>query len=100
VANQDGDPTSVLEFCRRLIAARRGNDDLAVGSYRSLPSPEDAWAYQRGAGTVVLLNMSDGLATFEAVHGSITLTTEADFEGALVEGALALAPWSGAIVVA
>ena len=52
VADQEGDPTSVLEFCRRVIAARRASDDLAVGSYRSLPSPEGTWAYDAGAGTV------------------------------------------------
>ncbi len=98
VADQEGDPTSVLEFTRLVIATRRASDDLAVGSYRSLPSPEGTWAYQRGSGTQVLLNMTDGPATFDAVRGHITLTTEADFEGTIVEGALALAPWSGVIV--
>ena len=34
-----GRPDSVLELCRRAIAARRASDDLAVGAYRSLPSP-------------------------------------------------------------
>ena len=98
VADQEGDPTSVLEFCRHVIATRRASDDLAVGSYRSLPSPEGTWAYQRGSDTQVLLNMSDVAATFDGVRGRITLTTEADFEGAVVEGALGLAPWSGVIV--
>jgi glycosidase len=98
VADQEGDPDSVLEFCRHVIATRRASDDLAVGSYRSLPSPEGTWAYQRGSGTQVLLNMADVPATFDAVRGRVTLTTESDFEGAIVEGALALAPWSGVIV--
>ena len=59
VADQEGDPGSVLELCRRAIAARAASEDLAVGSYRSLPSPEGTWAYARGEGTTVLLNMSD-----------------------------------------
>ena len=49
---------SVLELCRRTIAARRASDDLAVGSYRSLPSPDGTWAYARGEGATVLLNMA------------------------------------------
>ena len=48
VADQEGDPDSVLEFCRRAIAARAASDDLAVGPYRSLPSPEGTWAFARG----------------------------------------------------
>ena len=54
VADQEGDPDSVLELCRRAIAARRASEDLAVGSYRSLPSPEGTWAYARGDGTTVV----------------------------------------------
>ena len=50
VADQEGDPASVLELCRRAIAARAASDDLAVGAYRSLPSPEGTWAYARGEG--------------------------------------------------
>ena len=59
VADQDGDPDSVLAFTRRAIARRAGSDDLALGSYRSLPSPAGTWAFERGGGTVVALNMSD-----------------------------------------
>ena len=48
VADQEGDPDSVLELCRRAIAARTASEDLAVGSYRSLPSPDGTWAYVPG----------------------------------------------------
>ena len=48
VADQEGDPGSVLELCRRAIAARAASDDLAVGPYRSLPGPDGTWI---GAGT-------------------------------------------------
>ncbi len=58
VADQEGDPGSVLELCRRVIAARQASEDLAVGPYRSLPSPAGTWAYARGDGATVLLNMS------------------------------------------
>jgi glycosidase len=98
VADQEGDPGSVLELCRRAIAARAASEDLAVGAYRSLPSPEDTWAFARGEGTTVLLNMSDAPATFEAGRGTVTVATEHGLEGTGVDGALTLAPWSGAVV--
>ena len=35
-----------------------GSEDLAVGSYRSLPSPEGTWAFARGDARTVVVNMS------------------------------------------
>jgi alpha-glucosidase len=98
VADQSDDPGSVLSFCRRVIAARRASDDLAVGAYHSLPSAEGTWAYARGAATVVLLNMSDGPVGFENVQGKIVVATDGGLEGAVAEGTLTLEPWSGAVV--
>ena len=72
VADQEGDPDSVLEFCRRAIAARaRPATTWPSGAYRSLPSPEGTWAFARGEGTTVLLNMSDAPAVVRrrARHG-------------------------------
>ena len=98
VADQVGDPTSVLECCRRFIAARTASDDLAVGSYTSLPSPEDTWVYRRGETTTVLLNMSDGPASFSGVRGSVRVATDHALEGQPVDDALELPAWSGAVV--
>jgi alpha-glucosidase len=98
VADQEGDPASVLEFCRRAIAARAASDDLAVGSYRSLASPTGTWAFARGVGTVVLANMTEAPATFADVRGTVSVATDATLEGSAIEGGLALAPWSGAVV--
>jgi alpha-glucosidase len=100
VADQAEDPTSVLAFCRRVIAARRASDDLAVGAYRSLPSAEGTWAYERGAGTVVLLNMSDTPAEFADVRGRVVVATDGTLDGAVAEGTLTLGPWTGAVVAA
>jgi hypothetical protein len=102
----------VLELCRRTIAARRDNEALAVGAYRSLPSPEGTWAYARGDGdgdgdgdghghghgATVLLNMSSETVSFEGVTGRVAVSTEYELEGQGVEGALALPPWAGAVV--
>jgi alpha-glucosidase len=98
VADQEGDPASVLELCRRTIAARQANDDLAVGSYRSLPSPSGTWAYARGDGAIVLLNMSSQTASFGDVAGTVAVSTEHKLEGSAVEGMVALPPWGGAVV--
>ncbi len=100
VADQEGDPGSVLELCRRAIAARRVSEDLAVGPYRSLPSPEGTWAWARGERTTVLMNMSDGQATFGTGPGTVAVCTDPALEGSSVEGSLILGAWSGAVVVA
>ncbi len=98
VADQEGDPTSVLELCRRVIAARRASDDLAVGSYRTLPSPHGTWAWARGEATTVLVNMSDRAATFEAATGTVVVSTDPGLEGSSVEGPLTVPGWTGAVV--
>ena len=98
VAAQHADPDSVLAFTRRAIARRSGSDDLAIGPYRSLPSPAGTWAFERGAGTVVALNMSDSPQQFDGVAGTIVLATDRAREGSVLGAGLALAPWSGAVV--
>jgi alpha-glucosidase len=100
VADQTGDAASVLEFCRRVIAARRASDDLAVGAYRSLASVDGTWAFGRGDGTAVLLNMADAPADFADVRGTVVVATDAALDGTVVDGSLTLAPWSGAVVAA
>jgi alpha-glucosidase len=99
VADQEGDPGSVLELTRRAIAARTASDELAVGPYRSLDSPAGTWAFRRGEGTTVLLNLSDAPATFGDVRGTVTVATGPELEGSSIEGALTLPAWSGAVVV-
>jgi alpha-glucosidase len=98
VADQAADPDSMLSFTRRTIARRTGNEDLAVGSYRSLDSPENTWVFQRGRRTVVALNMSGVATAITGLTGSITLGTDQAHEGTLVASPLMLAPWSGVVV--
>jgi alpha-glucosidase len=98
VAEQRRDPDSVLAFTRRAIARRAYNDDLAVGPYRSLPSPEGTWVFARGEGTTVALNMSDASTTIHRLAGSITLATALTLEGVRLDGTLTMAPWSGSVI--
>jgi alpha-glucosidase len=99
VADQAADADSVLAFTRRAIACRSGRDDLAVGSYASLPSPGGTWAFQRGGHTVVALNMTDGAREFDGAAGSITLSTDRALEGTAVDGPFRLDPWTGVVIV-
>jgi alpha-glucosidase len=98
VADQEADPDSVLAFTRRAIARRSHNEDLAVGGYRSLPSPDGTWVFERGDRTVVALNMSDSPRQLAGLGGSVSLATDRALEGAVVDGALPMGPWSGVVI--
>jgi alpha-glucosidase len=98
VADQDGDPDSVLAFTRAAIARRRVNEDLAVGAYRSLPSPEGTWAYGRREGTVVAVNLSDVPQTVAGLRGMVTLATDRSRQGSTIDDGVELAPWSGVVI--
>jgi alpha-glucosidase len=98
VADQVGDPDSVFSFTKRVIAARRASEDVGLGAYATLAAPEGVWAFRRGEATVVAVNLSDAQATVDAVSGRVVVSTDRTHEGAVVEGSLTLAPWSGSIV--
>jgi alpha-glucosidase len=98
VADQAADPDSVLAFTRRAVARRTHNGDLAVGAYRSLPSPEGTWVFARGSATVVALNMSETAREISDLAGRISVATDRALEGTVVDGAAHLAPWTGVVI--
>lgn len=98
VAAQQDDPGSVLHFVRDLIALRRASDDLRAGGYETLPAPEDAWAFRRGEGTVVALNLADREAAFDDVAGTIAIGTDRGRDGERVGGRLRLRAWEGVVL--
>ena len=97
VTGQQGDPASTLMFVRDLIAVRRRRPDLRSGSYRQLPSPPRAWAWLRGRGTTVALNLSDQPLRIPGVAGTVVISTTRSRDGERIDGALSLRPWEGAI---
>ncbi len=97
VADQRGDPSSTLTFVRDLIAVRRQRPDLRTGSYRQRASPPGAWAWQRGRGTTIALNLSGKPLRVAATGGTIIISTTRSREGERVDGGLPLGPWEGAI---
>ncbi|MEO6796360.1 MAG: alpha-amylase family glycosyl hydrolase [Candidatus Dormibacter sp.] len=97
VTGQRNDRASLLHFVRDLIAFRRSQPDLASGAYQRLPAPASAWAYQRGTGTIVAINLSNARLTFPSLVATVRFSTA----GGLVDGgtqrALQLEPWEGVI---
>ncbi len=98
VSDQRSDPRSTLAFVRDLIALRRESDDLRGGAYASLVTTESTWAWRRGAGTIVALNLSDSERVVEGVKGTILIATDRERDGERIQGLLRLQPWAGAVV--
>jgi alpha-glucosidase len=98
VAAQREDPASTLTLVRDLIALRRGAADLTGGAYATLPAPGGAWAYRRGDGFAVALNLSDDDVVVEGVGGRVAIGTDRARDGATAGTALALAPWEGVVI--
>jgi alpha-glucosidase len=98
VADQRSDPSSILHLCRDLIALRKAERDLRLGSYRRRTSPDDTWVYSRGQRFVVALNMSDDAKKISRLRGSVTLSTGRDRDGETFAGGLKLDPWEGVVV--
>ena len=91
VAEQRGDPGSVLSFCRDAIALRRAREDLVSGGYTSLDSPSGVWAWLRGGATGIALNLSDSEATVP-LEGEVLLSTKGRDHPSRLE------PWEGVVV--
>ena len=96
VESQRDDPDSVLSLCRDLLAARREREDLRSGAYASLPSPEGVWAWKRGDGHAVALNLGEEEATVD-LAGTILVGTQRARDGEQVSS-LTLGPSEGALL--
>jgi alpha-glucosidase len=96
---QRADADSTLNLCRDLVALRRERTDLQGGDYRALSVAAGIWAWQRGAGTVVALNLGRDPATLDDVTGTIAICTDRERDGDAVTGSLTLPPNSAAVVL-
>jgi alpha-glucosidase len=97
VESQRSDTTSVLNLVRRLIALRRQEPDLHAGPYRPLDVPENVWAWSRGDGHFVVLNMTDERSRVPGLTGTVLISTSGERSGETVAGTLELDPWEGVI---
>jgi alpha-glucosidase len=98
VAAQREDPGSTLHLVRDLVALRRERPDLRAGAYATLPAPDGAWAYRRGDGTAVALNLSDEPVRVDGVEGTVLVGTDRARDGAATAGPLELGPWEAVVV--
>jgi alpha-glucosidase len=91
VAEQRADSGSVLSFCRDAIALRRSRDDLNSGGYAPLAGPTGVWAWRRGSGTAVAVNLTDSPAEL-SLAGNVLLSTKGRDDPSRLE------PWEGVVV--
>jgi alpha-glucosidase len=99
VADQREDAGSMLHLCRDLIALRRENEGLRTGGYAQVPAPPEAWAFRRGGGALVALNLGPEPVSVEGATGTVAVGTDRGRDGERVDGALALGPYEGAVVI-
>jgi alpha-glucosidase len=100
VEAQRSDRRSVLWLTRDLVALRRASQDLRTGAYAPLETGETTWAYRRGDGVAVALNLAPDPASVAGVFGRVAVSTARDRDGETVDGAVELGPWEGVVLVA
>lgn len=68
MAAQEKDPRSMLHLVKRLIALRK-DPDLLYGAYRTYRAREGVYAYLRGEGWLVALNLTEKEKALELPRG-------------------------------
>jgi alpha-glucosidase len=88
VADQLGDPGSMLRLCRRLLALRRAQLAGSIASFELLPSAAGVWAYRTGP-LQVAANFTADPVRMPSNFGDLLLRTGPEQP--------ALGPWEGVI---
>lgn len=99
VEAQKDEPDSFLNFTRLLIQLRKESDDLRVGAYQEMDSPDGTWVYKRGHNLVVALNLSDEIAAVEGIEGTIRASTTGGRIDEHVPGRIDVQPRQGVVIV-
>jgi alpha-glucosidase len=97
VAAQRSDPGSPLNLTRDLVALRRAEADLRTGPYAEVAVAGGLWAYRRGDGFLVALNLGTDAASLPAT-GRIAIGTGRQRDGEAIAASLLLAPGEGAVL--
>jgi alpha-glucosidase len=105
VATQREDPASMLNLHRRLLALRRSEPTLALGSYEPVETTGDLLAYVRerdGRRFLIVLNLGHNPTSFDSegpeIRGRLVLSTHLDRYGERVNGGIGLRGDEGVIV--
>ncbi len=101
VADQDGDPGSMLTLYRSLIALRRVSPALAVGDYVPVRADDDVLAYRRvleGEEFEVVLNLGGRTRTVPVTGGVVRVGTHPDRVGERVGSTVSLRADEGVVL--
>ena len=103
MAAQREDPASLLRLYRELLALRRAEPALAVGTWAPLAARGDLLAYERSAAGrrfVVVLNLGHEPLTTDAPAGPgrVRISTHRDRDGEDVSGRVELRPDEGLVI--
>ena len=79
------------------MALRRSEEDLRTGPYAQVAVEGGLWAYRRGDGFVVALNLGAEPASLPA-DATIAIGTRRERDGEAIAGSLLLAPGEGAVL--
>ena len=71
--------------------------ELRTGGYRQLDTPEGAWAWRRGDGVTVALNLSGHDCTVPGVEGTVAVSTGGR-AGERLAGSVSSRAWEGVVV--
>jgi alpha-glucosidase len=99
VEDMRADPRSALSFTRELLAFRRSAEEFRRGAYATLEAGPGVWAWRRGEGSIVAVNLSERRRVVPHVDGTIRLDTRLGRAGEGIAGRLALDPWEGVILL-
>jgi alpha-glucosidase len=97
VASQREDRGSPLHLTRDLVALRRAEVALRTGSYTEVVAEGGLWAYRRGDGFLVAVNLGSEPASVPA-DGTIAIGTRRERDGEAIAQSLLLAPGEGAVL--
>jgi alpha-glucosidase len=97
VADQDGDPDSMLTLYRSLIALRRAEPALSLGPYVPVRAADGVLAYRRGS-FLVVLNLSSSPRAVAVQGGVVEVGTSADRVGVPVGAELTLRGDEGVVI--
>jgi alpha-glucosidase len=98
VATQRSDRLSILWLCRDLIGLRARSADLVAGSYRSLQGPTGTWLFQRGARTVIAVNLTDKPARIDHDSGVVVIGTDRRRDRQRAAGGTIVRPFEGLVI--
>jgi alpha-glucosidase len=98
VADQEGQPDSILTLAHDLIAFRRGHPDFCRAGYETMPCTAGGlWAWRRGEGYAVVLNMAEESTEVPGQDGVVAICTDRGRDGEPITGSLRVGPFEGLI---